>query len=47
LSVTRMVAEKRFLEIENLQYLALLDPAKVMQKEDPTGKICDHSGCSG
>ena len=39
ISVTKMVAEKRFLEIENLQYLALLDPARVLLKEEPDARI--------
>ncbi|MGC9350136.1 MAG: HEAT repeat domain-containing protein [Anaerolineae bacterium] len=39
LSVRRMVAEERFLELGNLQNLALLDPAEVLLKEDPTARI--------
>ena len=39
LSIGHMVAEKRFLEPENLQYLALLDPANLLLKEDPNARI--------
>jgi tetratricopeptide (TPR) repeat protein len=39
LSIRRMVAEERFLELSNLQHLALLDPARVLAREDPTGRI--------
>lgn len=37
--VKRMVAEKRFIEIDNLQYLALLDPAAVLEREEPAASI--------
>jgi acetyl esterase/lipase len=39
LSVKRMVAEERFLELSNLQHLALLDPARVLGRDDPTARI--------
>lgn len=39
LSVRRMVVEERFLELGNLQYLAFLDPAEVLLKEDPAARI--------
>jgi hypothetical protein len=39
LSVKRMVAEERFLELFNLQHLALLDPARVLVRDDPTARI--------
>ncbi len=39
LSVKRMVAEERFLELGNLQHLALLYPAQVLLKEHPTARI--------
>jgi len=39
LSVKRMVMEKRFLELDNLQHLALIDPAKVLLTEDPSARI--------
>ncbi len=39
ISIGRIVAEKRFLELENLQYLALLDPARLLQQQDPNARI--------
>jgi WD40 repeat protein len=39
LSVKRMVAEERFLEPSNMQYLALLDPAQMLLKEDANIRI--------
>jgi len=39
LSVNRLVAEERFLEIGNLQHLALLDPAQLLLEEDPGAQI--------
>jgi WD40 repeat protein len=35
----RLVAEERFLELSNLQYLALLDPAAVLMQEDPRARL--------
>jgi tetratricopeptide (TPR) repeat protein len=39
LSVARMVVEERFLELSNLQHLALLDPARVLGRDDPAARI--------
>jgi tetratricopeptide (TPR) repeat protein len=39
ISIKRMVTEKHFLETGNLQYLALLDPATALLKEDPEARI--------
>ncbi|KPQ42318.1 MAG: hypothetical protein MPEBLZ_03142 [Candidatus Methanoperedens nitroreducens] len=39
ISVSKIVAEERFLEVGNLQYLALLDPAEVLLKEKPNARI--------
>jgi hypothetical protein len=39
LSARRMVAEERFLELSNLQHLALLDPARVLERDDPAARI--------
>jgi hypothetical protein len=39
ISAKRLVAEPRFLELENLQHLAILDPAKVLLKEKPEARI--------
>jgi WD40 repeat protein len=35
----RLVAEERFLELSNLQYLALLDPAELLLAEEPEARI--------
>jgi WD40 repeat protein len=35
----RLVAEERFLEVANLQFLALLDPAEVLLREEPDARI--------
>jgi hypothetical protein len=37
--VKRMVAEKRFLDLDTLQYLAVLDPTQVLAREDPSARI--------
>ena len=39
ISVGRLVAEERFLDLENLQYLALLDPAQVLLREEPDARL--------
>ena len=39
LSARRIVAEPRFLELGNLQHLALMDPASVLLREDPDARI--------
>jgi hypothetical protein len=39
ISIKNMVAEPRLLELGNLSHLALLDPASLLQKEDPSARI--------
>ncbi|MFZ2537050.1 hypothetical protein [Methanothrix sp.] len=39
ISIKHMVAEPRLLELGNLEHLALLDPARLLQKEDPSARI--------
>jgi tetratricopeptide (TPR) repeat protein len=39
LSANRVVAEKRFLDVGNLQYLALFDPASALLLQDPSEQI--------
>lgn len=39
LSVKRLTIEPRLLDLDNLQYPALLDPAMAWQKEDPAGRL--------
>lgn len=39
IEVSRLVAEERFLEVSNLQYLALLDPAELLLAEEPEAQI--------
>jgi hypothetical protein len=39
IEVGRLVADERFLEVSNLQYLALLDPAELLLSEEPEAQI--------
>jgi WD40 repeat protein/energy-coupling factor transporter ATP-binding protein EcfA2 len=39
ISAARMTLEPRLLELSNLQYLALLDPAEALAKEEPESRI--------
>jgi hypothetical protein len=39
ISVGRLVAEERLLELANLQYLALLDPAELLLRSDPEARL--------
>jgi WD40 repeat protein len=39
ISVGRLVAEERLLQVTNLQYLAVVDPAELLLRDDPEGRL--------